>query len=53
MEKQIKLKWKPKYENILQTLLLRYKFDFSEVQPSFNMIMTDINKKLLRAPVRF
>jgi hypothetical protein len=37
----------------LEALLLRYKFDFSEVQPSFNMIIANINKKLLKAPVRF
>ena len=32
---------------------MRYKFDFSEVQPSFNMILANINKKLMRRAVRF
>lgn len=32
---------------------MRYKFDFGEVQPSLNMILANINKKLMRAPIRF
>lgn len=53
LEQRIQTKWKAKYEPILETLLLRYKFDFGEVQPSFNMIIANVNRKLLRAPVRF
>jgi len=34
-------------------LLLRYKYDFSEVQPSFNMLLASVNKKMMRPPVRF
>ena len=53
MIKKIELKWKPKYTKLLEALLVKYRFDFSEVQPSFNMILTDMNKKMLRSNTRF
>ena len=45
--------WKAEYEPLLEALLEKYKFDFEEVQPSFNMIMAEINKKMMRFHRRF
>lgn len=32
---------------------MKYKFDFSEVQPSLNMIISNISKKLMKPGIRF
>jgi hypothetical protein len=53
MKRSISRKWNKKYENILEKLLLKYKFDFSEAQPSFNMIISNINKRLMKPVIRF
>ncbi len=41
------------YEELLLTLLMKQKYDFTEVQPAFNMILADINKKLMKVSKRF
>jgi len=50
---QGKAKWNPKYVPLLEALLMRHKFDFGEVQPAFNMLLSNMNKKLMKSGVRF
>ena len=45
--------WRPPYEKLLEALLEKHKFDFSEVQPQLNMILAEINKKMVRPHRRF
>ena len=47
------MNWDPNYEKLLEALLEKHKFDFWEVQPQLNMILAEINKKLVRPHKRF
>ena len=45
--------WDSSYEKLLEALLEKHKFDFWEVQPQLNMILAEVNKKMVRPHRRF